>query len=287
LLAKRAWSYCRVMNPLQVLRDSIREVPAIKYALGVAGIAGSVALILAFGLDLRTAAIGTVVMMLLMATLVVFVRLATIRRSRLTAPALVLMWASVILVVTFAVLLLTGVFFQWPLRLAPWLSSGLNSHRVESVIDSAGSAFSKATATQTAGYFTLSPYRDFWVGDGDIKTDARYAGDTVTSFAGAYSGSYVTNYVIGDLRVDIPGVDENAEVRFALKVSQEGSGKGSVVITDASERGVVLFTQVSAASRELLLNNQRSYIVEVSSQVRADEDSNAEHWISATFRYIL
>ena len=49
------------LNPLAVLREAIRAVPAVKYALGVAGLLSVVAIPTAFGLNAPTAALGAIV----------------------------------------------------------------------------------------------------------------------------------------------------------------------------------------------------------------------------------
>src|ERR1700730_7620151 len=110
-------------NPLTVLRSAIRAVPAVRYALGIAGIISVIALIEAFHLDLAIAAFGTVVMLVFMTTLVIFARLSKFGSLPLQRPALVFTWFSLLLTMAAAFLLFTSVFFGTP-RLSFLQSAG-------------------------------------------------------------------------------------------------------------------------------------------------------------------
>jgi hypothetical protein len=108
-------------TPLAILRESIRSVPAaVKYALGVAGLASVIAIVRSLSIDYRVAVFGTILVLLLVALLVVFARL-----SRLTAPgfrllAMVFTWFALILVSAAAFAMFLSVFFRWPLDLQDW-----------------------------------------------------------------------------------------------------------------------------------------------------------------------
>ncbi len=101
-------------NPFSVLRSAIRAVPAVRYALGVAGIVSVIAIVKAFHLDLTLAALGTVVMFVLMTTLVIFARLSKFGSVALQRPALVFTWFCLLLTMAAALLLFTSVFFGSP-----------------------------------------------------------------------------------------------------------------------------------------------------------------------------
>ena len=64
------------ISPVSFLRQATKSVPAVKYALGVGGIVAVIAIIKIFGVDLEIAALGTVIMFVLMALLVIFARVA-------------------------------------------------------------------------------------------------------------------------------------------------------------------------------------------------------------------
>jgi hypothetical protein len=101
-------------NPVTVLRSAVRAVPAVRYALGVAGIVSVIAIVKAFHLNLALAAFGTVVMFVLMTTLVIFARLSQFGSAALQRPALVFTWFCLLLTMAAALLLFTSVFFGIP-----------------------------------------------------------------------------------------------------------------------------------------------------------------------------
>jgi hypothetical protein len=108
--------------PLRILREAIKAVPAVKWALGVAGIASAVALVYSLRISPRVAVLGTVVTLLLMTVLVVFARLASLSKGALRSPAIVLTWFSLLLLMVVSALLVTCVFFRQPLDLSHWLN---------------------------------------------------------------------------------------------------------------------------------------------------------------------
>jgi hypothetical protein len=103
------------MQPLDIIRAAIRAVPAVKYALGVAGIFAVVAIVSSFGLDPRIAAAGAILVLVLMVVLVIFAKLTTIAPKHFLKPALVMTWAFLFITVATAILLCTSVFFGVPL----------------------------------------------------------------------------------------------------------------------------------------------------------------------------
>ena len=103
------------LNPLEVFREAIRAVPAVKYALGVAGLLSVVAITKAFGLNAPTAVAGTIITLVLMVALLVFARLTANPRGYFKWPALIFMWASLVLVLATASLLFLSAFFRWPI----------------------------------------------------------------------------------------------------------------------------------------------------------------------------
>lgn len=126
------------LNPLAVLREAIRAVPAVKYALGVAGLLSVVAITKAFGLDARTAAVGAIVTLVLMVALLIFARLTATAPRYFVLPALMFMWVSLVLVLATASLLFSSAFFGWPFD--------LNGTRDEPSVDVA--AVSKVVQSQ-------------------------------------------------------------------------------------------------------------------------------------------
>ena len=110
-----------MMQPIKVLREATRAVPAVRYALGVAGIAAVVAIVAAFRLDFKVAVFGTLVTFGFMVALVIFAKLTTVAPKHFLKPVLVMMWAFLVLVLASASLLFSAVFFQWPPAFHQWL----------------------------------------------------------------------------------------------------------------------------------------------------------------------
>jgi hypothetical protein len=92
----------------------MRAVPALKYALGVLGIVSAIAIIKGFGLDFGVAALGTLVMLILMTCLVVFAALTKVKSSQIRVASLVMMWSFLAASILSAVLLFTSTFFDYP-----------------------------------------------------------------------------------------------------------------------------------------------------------------------------
>lgn len=111
-----------MQTPIHVLRQSILAVPAVKYALGVAGIIAAVAVVYAFRIDARVAFVGAIVMFVLMGVLVVFARMASLAGPRLLLPAQVLSWFTLLLFIAVSVSLFGSVFLHRPLDLSCWLT---------------------------------------------------------------------------------------------------------------------------------------------------------------------
>jgi hypothetical protein len=104
------------VSPIDVLKDAIRAVPAVRYALGVAGVVAVIAIVKAFGIDFRVAVFGFIVILALMVALVLFARLTRAAGNEwVTLPVKVLTWSLLLLTIAAAILFFTSVFFDRPL----------------------------------------------------------------------------------------------------------------------------------------------------------------------------
>jgi hypothetical protein len=104
--------------PQVVLKEAIRAVPAVKYPLGIAGVASALAIVTELHTNLAVAGLGTVAMLVLITILALFARLAEAGDEALRKPMLVFVWAALTLVLVVAGLLVSCVFFHRPLDLA-------------------------------------------------------------------------------------------------------------------------------------------------------------------------
>jgi hypothetical protein len=115
----------------RVLQTGVRAVPAVRYAVGVAGVVAAVAIIQGFQIVSSVAVLGTLVMFGFMVLMLVFSYLASLTETPdVGAPhplrpiALVFAWSAVGLTFVAASLLLSCFFFQKPIPLP--ISSGDN-----------------------------------------------------------------------------------------------------------------------------------------------------------------
>lgn len=106
---------------LTILREAIKAVPPMKYALAVSGIVAAVATVKASSIDIRIAGFGVIVMFVLMTAVVLFVRVSSLANGDLRLPALVLTWFALLLVIVTAATLFTSIFFRLPVNLQDWI----------------------------------------------------------------------------------------------------------------------------------------------------------------------
>jgi hypothetical protein len=109
------------INPLSFLREAISAVPAVRFALGVGGIAAVIAIVAGF-LDLRIALVGIPIVFIFMIILLIVSRLAG-EVPALQLAIAVLVWFSILFMVL-ATLLFAVTFFVRADTLHTW---GLNS----------------------------------------------------------------------------------------------------------------------------------------------------------------
>lgn len=113
----------KMTTPLSILHESIKAVPAVKYALGVAGIASVIAIIRSLKIDFNIAALGIIVMLVLMTILVIFARLTKLAPADLRLPALVLTWSALLFMIAVAFGMLFTVFLDWRIKdVRSWLT---------------------------------------------------------------------------------------------------------------------------------------------------------------------
>jgi hypothetical protein len=106
---------------LNILQQAIKAVPAVKYALGIAGVVATIAIIQLLRVDFVVAAVGSVIMLLLMTVLVVFAKATARGAVDFRYPLQALVWFSLILLMAVAIALFTSVFWNQPVPLQSWL----------------------------------------------------------------------------------------------------------------------------------------------------------------------
>jgi hypothetical protein len=109
------------LNPLKLFRESVRQVPALRYAYVILAVVSLGAIAAALTVDLRIVGWGTLVAVFLMTLVLLFSRLVAIAGPEFVKPALVLLWATVVLSIAAMTMVITSIFFQRPIDLEDWL----------------------------------------------------------------------------------------------------------------------------------------------------------------------
>lgn len=123
-----------MLTPNIVLKDAIKAVPAVKYALGIAGIAAAVAIVAGFNIDKSIAILGIVIILILMVVLALFARLVGKPNYLNVRPQLTFFtWASMLLTVATAALVITSYFWEWPRPISVLALDNMNL-RVQSML---------------------------------------------------------------------------------------------------------------------------------------------------------
>jgi Tfp pilus assembly protein PilF len=162
------------LDPSTLLQEAVRAVPAVKYALGIAGILAVLAIAKAFDLDPAFAIGGTVVVLALMVVLLIFARLSGKASQHFVLPALFLMWGSLALVLASAGLLFTSAFFGRPIDLRP--AGGATAVTPEPQADA---------PADTGGAEDLEPLVELRIRSGDYAAAWRLVGDALQAQPGA------------------------------------------------------------------------------------------------------
>lgn len=112
------------IGAFQLVKAGIQAVPAVKYALGIAGVMAALALGKAFFTTARMALLGCIAMLILMVLLLLFSAATKVGPTFLRLPALVLTWTILTLFVISASFSVASVFFDWP-RSFPELTANI------------------------------------------------------------------------------------------------------------------------------------------------------------------
>lgn len=101
-------------TPFAILRAATQAVPAVKWALGVAGVISATALVKVFFVSVGAALLAGFGMLVLMVILVLFAVATRAKSSVLIVPAMFLTWAVLVLVIVSSALTVSAAFFGWP-----------------------------------------------------------------------------------------------------------------------------------------------------------------------------
>jgi hypothetical protein len=106
--------------PLRVLREAIRAVPQVRWALAVVGVVAAIAIIQLLNVRFVVAAIGTVIMLILMMALVIFAYAARVEAH---APAVgkTFVWFAMTMIMATTIAVFGSATLNQPWHLKDWI----------------------------------------------------------------------------------------------------------------------------------------------------------------------
>jgi hypothetical protein len=105
------------LNPLTILKDAVKAVPSMKYALAVLGLVAVVAIVSLWRVKYDVAIFGAVIILGLMVPVLVFAKLTKVAPKYFLGPARAMLWAFVILTIVAGTCLFTAAAFRQPAAL--------------------------------------------------------------------------------------------------------------------------------------------------------------------------
>jgi hypothetical protein len=102
------------LSPVEIIRIARKAVPAVDFALGVAGVAAAAAVVIAFVGSGRAAFIILGSIFVAMLLLFGFARLTASKSQSATNAGIVLLWAVIVFFCIFLVFTVTAVAIEWP-----------------------------------------------------------------------------------------------------------------------------------------------------------------------------
>lgn len=178
-----------LIDPFKVLRESMKGLPAMRYALGISALLALLALARSWGIDLRVAGFASLVFFILLVPLLLFSQLTeSVKDGPLKYPCLVMLWASILICIACWLSLFTSIFFSFPRDLSKWLLGGDNA---PSTVEISRPPPKLAAQNPPKGETLRMPVVDVHVGGDDSKKD--------TFTYNAPPGYYIKSYKLIEL----------------------------------------------------------------------------------------
>jgi hypothetical protein len=99
---------------LDIINKAVKAVPAVKYAIGVAGIGAAASIVYALFNSPQEAIISIVCMIVLMVLLLIFARVASLKHNSTKNAAIFAVWGILLLFIASCIIMFTAIFFDWP-----------------------------------------------------------------------------------------------------------------------------------------------------------------------------
>lgn len=110
------------ISKIKILKEAIKAVPIMKYALAVLGLASVVAIIHGFGIDFDTVIVRCVIILVVMFLLILIAFFAKqVKKTKEKWAKIlvqVVVWAFGIMTIAVCALFISSYFFKWPLSLS-------------------------------------------------------------------------------------------------------------------------------------------------------------------------
>ena len=110
-----------------IINEATRKVPSLKYAVGVLALAALVSIIYSFTNNPTLIWVGSTIVFGFMVLILVFAKLATSEKKTFHWAGMVLMWFIIMTFIFSAILFLSSLFFNVPVKLQ-YLLTGRNSN---------------------------------------------------------------------------------------------------------------------------------------------------------------
>lgn len=111
------------MNPYQILKQSIKSNPSLKYAMGVVGLASAIAVI--NGLGIQNAKMPVISILVLFGFMILILIFASISKSKdpqIRIAGYILVYTTLFVTCISSVLIVTAIVAGWPQALSQLLS---------------------------------------------------------------------------------------------------------------------------------------------------------------------
>lgn len=106
--------FASLSSPVDLLEKAIKATPAVRYAMGVVGLAAAAALVFAFFKSPADAVAGLALIVSFMVVLAIFTVLSKVALREFRVLAIVLAWVVLLLFLISLTLMMTSIFFMWP-----------------------------------------------------------------------------------------------------------------------------------------------------------------------------
>jgi len=119
-----------MLQPYQILKNAIKANPALRPALAVVGGVAAVSIIGSLVKSYRVAILGFCLLLIGMVLFLLFAKLSTAKWDVFALAGKVLLWFSLLYMMSAMTLVFTGFFFEWPRAVAIWIRTDVLAYDI-------------------------------------------------------------------------------------------------------------------------------------------------------------